>query len=244
MRLPVRHPTPPASPPPSRLSSRNLLMEIGGIRDVMRMSRYAFRPPANNDLRGLNVILIPGWQAPEASMEPIRRYLKRLGANAQHWGLGTNRGQPEMDRDLLLDRIEQMRSDMTGPLVLLGWSLGGVIAREIAREAPELIERVITFGTPVIGGPSYTAAAGAFGDAECERITELSQQLDAEQPIEVPLSLIFTRRDGVVSWPACIDRNSPDVTHFEVGSTHLSMGIDPDVWQIIASEMALCHSDA
>ena len=64
----------------------------------------------------------------------------------------------------------------------------------------------------------------------------------ARDPIQVPISAIFTRRDGIVEWSACIDRNSNQVTHFEVGSTHLSMGFDPDVWRIVASEIGLAKT--
>ena len=97
---------------------------------------------------------------------------------------------------------------------LVGWSLGGVIAREVARQHPDAVRRVITYGTPV------------------------ARRLDARTPLRVPLTVVFSRRDGIVPWPACIDRSSTCVEHVEVSSTHLGMGIDPDVWELVAHRLA------
>jgi hypothetical protein len=64
------------------------------------------------------------------------------------------------------------------------------------------------------------------------------EELDVASPISVPITAIFTRRDGIVSWRACIDRTSPEVRHVEVFSTHIRMGFDPDVWRVIAERLA------
>jgi dienelactone hydrolase len=128
------------------------------------------------------------------------------------------------------------------PVDLVGWSLGGTIARETARLVPQAVGQVVTYGTPVVGGPTHTLGASAYGRAECERISALIRQLDAESPIAVPMTAIFTRRDSVVSWGACIDHSSPVVHHVEVGSTHFSMGIDPDVWRVVAERLAASPS--
>jgi hypothetical protein len=122
-------------------------------------------------------------------------------------------------------------------MALVGWSLGGVVAREVARAIPERVSCVVTFGSPVVGGPTHTIAAATYGDAECRRVTELGRQLDADDPIGVPITAIFTRRDRVVDWRACVDHASPRVTHVEVGSTHMSLGIDPDVWWAVAEAL-------
>jgi hypothetical protein len=183
------------------------------------------------------VVDVPGWQAPEASGAPLRAYLRRLGYDARGWGLGTNLGDPEKDRDRLAERVLRW-ADEHGPVSLVGWSLGGVIAREVAREHPDAVRRVITYGTPVVGGPSFTVVASSYGEEECRRITELSAAHDRANPIRVPVTAIFTRRDGIVAWQACLDRTTPDVEHVEVGSTHLGLGIDPDVWAVVVDRLA------
>jgi surfactin synthase thioesterase subunit len=184
------------------------------------------------------VIDIPGWKAPEASMAPLRAYLRLVGHDAHGWGLGVNTGAPERDSEILAEKVAALHQQTGRKVALVGWSLGGVIARETARSLPQAVSRVITYGTPAIGGPTYTLGARAFGRAESERIRQMIIELDRENPIQVPITAIFTRRDRVVSWPACIDRTSPDVEHVEVRSTHAGMGLDPNVWQIVATRLA------
>ena len=98
---------------------------------------------------------------------------------------------------------------------------------------------MITYGTPVIGGPTFTVGANKYGKEECQRIASLIDELDRDMPIAVPITAIFTRNDGTVSWPACIDRVSKRVTHIEVKSSHGSMGVDPDVWRIVGEKLRL-----
>lgn len=98
-------------------------------------------------------------------------------------------------------------------MALVGWSMGGVLSRETARRRPDLVAQVITFGTPVLGGHAFA-------------------------PIRVPITAMWSRRDGVVSPRACIDDFSPNVVNVEVSSTHLGMGIDPDVWLEVARRLA------
>lgn len=187
---------------------------------------------------GAPVIDVPGWKAPEASMAPLRTYLRRVGHDARGWGRGVNEGDPERDAVLLAESVASLHEDTGRRVALVGWSLGGVIAREVARVVPDAVSRVVTYGTPVVGGPTFTLGARSYGRKECERISSLIAELDRTNPIRVPITAIFTRRDTVVSWPACVDRVSPDVRHVEVTSTHLGMGLDPRVWEAVATALA------
>ena len=109
---------------------------------------------------------------------------------------------------------------------------GGVLAREVARTRPTLVRRVVTYGTPAVGGPTYTAGAATWGEEACARAAELTEQWDRDTPISVPVTALFSRRDGVV------DRTSRAVENVEVGSRHLGMGTDPDVWSVVADRLA------
>ena len=126
-------------------------------------------------------------------------------------------------------------------VVLVGWSIGGVLAREAAREQPDPVSRVVTFGTPVVGGPSYTALADRYTDERLAQIRALIEERE-QQPIRVPTTAMWSRNDGVVNPVACIDRRSPDVEHVEVGSSHVGMGFDPDVWRTVADRVARASS--
>jgi pimeloyl-ACP methyl ester carboxylesterase len=205
---------------------------LGGLRHL---------PHALAASRGRNqpVLLLPGFNAGDASLWMLRGFLLRLGWGARGWGLGVNRGDvrallPKVIE--LADGIAQRRGQRVR---LVGWSLGGLLAREVARDRPDLVAQVITMGTPVVGGPKYTALARLFRrlghdldaiEAECaER---------ARRPIEAPIVAIYSRRDRMVAWQACIDHASLLVEHVEVASTHAGLGLDLRVWLIVADRLA------
>lgn len=221
----------PAGPPPRFLGLGEITAPAQLARLIVRTPSLLTQPRGG----GQPVIDLPGWKAPEASNVLMRSWLRRLGYDARPWGLGTNQGNVERDAELLIQRL---RTSGGAPVALIGWSLGGTIAREVARAVPERVSRVITYGSPVVGGPTHTLGATAYGAEECARVEALVQQLDVDDPVRVPITALYTKRDGVVDWRACVDRYSPDVTHVEVGSTHLGLGIDPDVWITIARDLA------
>ena len=169
------------------------------------------------------VVDVPGWRAPELSGLPLRRYLTWLGYDARGWGFGTNTGNPARDAKRLAEAVAALAEESGRPVSLVGWSLGGVISREVARARPDLVRRVVTYGTPVVGGQNRVTA-----------------RLHASRPITVPLTVMYSRRDGIVPWRACLDRHSPDVEHVEVRSSHIGMGVDPDVWGVVAARLAGC----
>jgi pimeloyl-ACP methyl ester carboxylesterase len=229
---------PPPAPAPSGPPRRGLRGEWRVGLEVARLvaaTPMLRRAPKGE---GAPVVLVPGWRAPPASMIPLRNYLRFLGHDARDWELGVNGGRPERDAPRLAEQVERIVSGGGGPVTLVGWSLGGTIARETARRAPATVAQVITYGTPVVGGPTHTIGARSYGPEESARISALIEELDAASPIPVPITAIYTRRDGIVSWRACIDRTSPEVRHVEVSSTHISMGFDPDVWRVIADRLA------
>jgi len=235
----VTYPTPPTAPDPSPMGFPDLSVEWRLVRETVRLGWSLPRLVRAPRGHGEPVLLIPGFQAPEVSMQPLRRLLRVRGYDAQHWGLGVNRGNVEGYVEQLAPRLRQLaHSHDSERVALVGWSLGGVVARELARENPTLVSSVVTYGSPVVGGPIYTAAARAYPDAERERIRTMVNERDRSQPIRTPVAAIFSRGDTIVSWPACIDRNNPGVTHFEVRSTHFSMGLDPSVWRVVLDQLA------
>jgi dienelactone hydrolase len=111
------------------------------------------------------------------------------------------------------------------PVTLVGWSLGGYIARETARDHPEAVAKVVTLGTPVYGGPRYSAVADYYQRQgfDLDEIEHITIERYSE-PIRVPVLAIYSRNDGIVNWKACIDHWSPRVEHVEVTASHLGMG--------------------
>lgn len=215
-----------------------LVGEVGTALQPWRLalkSRALLSAPRGN---GRIAVAVPGWKAPEVTTAPLRGYLRSLGHDARSWGFGVNQGDVEAKRDEMIAKVRTLHACTGRPVNLLGWSLGGVVAREVARSAPEAVHRLVIYGSPVVGGPTHTAGVGAYAADEVVRIRELQAHLDTTDPITTPITAIFSRNDSVVDWRACIDRFSRDVTMVEVGSTHVGLGIDPDVWLTVAEALA------
>lgn len=131
-----------------------------------------------------------------------------------------------------VNNARKLSNKLGKPLVLLGWSLGGFIAREVARALPEHVSQVITFGSPVVGGPKYTAVAWRFRrfGVDVDWIANEIIKLD-KTPISQPITSIYSKKDGIVNWTASIDSVNPHVKHIEVSSCHLGMGFSFEVWR-------------
>ncbi|MGB5694827.1 MAG: alpha/beta fold hydrolase [Polyangiales bacterium] len=185
------------------------------------------------------VAVFPGFAAGDLSTFVLRRYLQSAGYRVHRWRLGVNRGNVPALVPKLVSRIESLVERYQEPVALVGWSLGGVLAREVARERPELVKRVVTLGSPVVGGPKYTRSAGFY-----ERV--LKQDLDAIErtveernqiPIRVPITAIYSRRDAIVQWWACIDDYNAHCCHIEVDASHLALGFDPKILRLVRSAL-------
>jgi pimeloyl-ACP methyl ester carboxylesterase len=138
-----------------------------------------------------------------------------------------------------VERLDALAREEGGPIGLIGWSLGGTLAREAARERPGAAHRVITLGSPVVGGPKYTAVAGAYRRRGID-LDAIEAEVAARNriPLETPVTAVYSRRDRVVAWRACIDDHAPNVEHVEVETTHLGLGFSPEVFEIIALRLA------
>ncbi|MDX1670230.1 MAG: thioesterase domain-containing protein, partial [Limnobacter sp.] len=136
--------------------------------------------------------------------------------------------------DRLIEKLEALGQRSEKPIALIGWSLGGYMAREAARELPQLVSQVITLGTPVIGGPKYTLAAPAFIKRKCD-LDWIEQSIASreERPIEVPVTALVSPSDGIVGYNAALDHHSPKVQHINMDVSHLAFPYSPAAWRVI-----------
>jgi len=185
------------------------------------------------------LLLCPGWQALDLSMLPLQRFLTQLGYDARSWGIGRNDGNVSELIPRLADRAAEEAARADGPVVLLGWNLGGYIAREAARELPEAVRRVITLGSPVVGGPKYTRMA-PFYRLQGEDLDAIEEEVERRglKPLAVPVHALYSRLDGIVSWEACVDHREALTENVEVRTTHFGFGVSPDVYRIVADRLA------
>lgn len=185
------------------------------------------------------VLVLPGMGVGDLSTLSLRRYLRALGHDARGWGLGRHRPDAARTLSRLLPRLEELAATARRPVALVGWSLGGVVARELARLRPDLVRRVITLGAPVVGGVRHTAIAGLFRLQGWD-LDEVARRVEAASavPIRVPVTAIWSRRDGIVAWQACVDSRTPGAENLEASSCHWGLGLDPEVLLAVAERLA------
>ncbi len=189
---------------------------------------------------GRPVMLLPGYMAGEMSMQPLAAFLRILGYRVYQWGIGQNRGDVYRAMNDVGERVEALCEEKGEKLTLVGWSLGGVISREIAREFPDSVREIITLGSPIIGGPKYTTVGSLYAlqfGVDLDAFEEEVHDRNLEG-LPLPATSIYSRSDGIVDWRACIDPYNDHTRHIEVESTHFGLGVNPKVWRTVAETLA------
>lgn len=135
-------------------------------------------------------------------------------------------------------QVQERSEQLASPVVLIGWSLGGFLARECARELSDEVAQVITFGAPIIGGPKYSRAASAF-KAKGQDLDWIERSIEKRnnKAIEQPITSIYSKSDGIVAAAAAIDTASPNVENIEVNAAHLGMGFNRKIWKLIKQSL-------
>lgn len=181
------------------------------------------------------ILFIPGFATDDLVTLPFRTYLNHLGYNSTGWGLGINHGNVPKLLPKVYKLVRDTYKKRGEKLILIGWSLGGYLAREAARNYPELVRMVITLGSPVIGGPKYTAVRQIF-QWNGTNIDKLEDEIDSryEIPIDVPIFAFYSKYDNIVSWQACIDCYSPKIRHIPLSTTHIGFMFSEDSYSHVA----------
>jgi pimeloyl-ACP methyl ester carboxylesterase len=221
--------------PPSKL----LLASEGGRALLEYYATLATLPILRSAPRGdgHSVLIFPGLAASDASTLTLREFIRAQGYNAHEWGLGLNLGPREGVLDACLHRVKKLRTESGGKVSLIGWSLGGIYAREMAKLAAEDVRCVITLGTPFTGSPKATNAWRVYELASGERIDTMDDR-QFESPPPVPTTSIFSRTDGVVAWQCSLERETSRVENIEVEASHIGLGAHPAVIYAIADRLA------
>jgi pimeloyl-ACP methyl ester carboxylesterase len=227
-QIPIRRDVESAAPP------LKLLMREAGSFAYTRI-RATLAPPVAIPRMGdgRDVIVFPGFMASDSTTARLRRSLAAAGFRTHGWGLGRNRG---VKADTLNRVADQMNSlQLQGPATLIGWSLGGLVAREFAKAFPDRVARVITLGSPFSGSPRANNAWRAYELIAGHKVD--APPIDtvlAEKP-PVPTFAFWSAGDGVVSAASARGGYGERDHHVELDCTHMSFVADPAAIRAIAA---------
>jgi pimeloyl-ACP methyl ester carboxylesterase len=176
---------------------------------------------------GHRVLVFPGLAANDVTTLPMRTFLRDRGYRAEPWKQGLNLGPREGVLEACRDRLRELHELDRRPVSLVGWSLGGVYAREIAKEMPECVRCVITLGSPFSGPPQATNAWWLFERVSGHPEPDAAMLATLRQPPPVPTTSIYSRSDGIVAWRASLNPASALAENVEVVASHIGLGLNP-----------------
>lgn len=199
------------------------------------------------------VLLVPGFLSGDFALAPMAEELRRRGHWTSRSGIAPNLGCTRELADAVERRLEQTAERTGHRVAVVGWSRGGTLGKIATVRRPDLVASLVTLGTPntdplavnatlaaqlqVITRLSALGVPGLLGDdclsGECAQ--EVRGWLELDVPAGIPYTSVFSLDDGVIDWRACLD---PQAQHVEVGATHMSMGADPEVIDVVAGLLA------
>ncbi len=222
-------------------SARLLALEA---RAVAELPLFVLR---TRSLRGLPrgdghpVIIIPGFGADDLASIPLRHVLTRLGYSAYGWGQGRNLGMRPRTKVALAQMLKRLSAQHDARITLVGWSLGGIFAREMARHQPELVRRVFTLGSPFTGSPDANNMQMLFRLANRGKPVRNDREgfERRRRAPPVPCVAIHSKTDGMVAWRCSVEEPSPSTENIEVRGSHFGLLFNYEVLRALAERLPL-----
>ncbi len=190
---------------------------------------------------GHPVLVFPGFTTGDQSTEPLRRLLRDLDYRTYGWGLGVNIGPTQRILDGIFQRLEDAHGRLGQPVSIIGWSLGGIYARELARARPDLVRQVITLGSPIQMIEQDRSSASRIWESMSKYHAQgfRRTEREADRPLlTVPTTSIYSRTDGVVNWKACLIRRTGRSENIRVYGSHCGLGFNTAAIYAISDRLA------
>jgi pimeloyl-ACP methyl ester carboxylesterase len=189
---------------------------------------------------GHPVLVLPGLLAGDNSTWALRRILRDVGYRVHGWGLGRNLGPTATTVTGLQNRLLDLQSRYDSAVSVIGWSLGGIYARTLARDTPAAVRQVITLGSPIrLADERQSSARRAFNRYGHLHVVRRELPLESDvDALPVPATSIYSRYDGIVAWQACLDLPSARAENIAVAASHLGFGHHPAVIWAVADRLA------
>ena len=189
---------------------------------------------------GHPVLVLPGLIASDVSTRPLRSFLENRGYAVTGWRQGRNLGLRQGVQQAMVDLVRELADTHRRRISMVGWSLGGLYARQLAKMMPDRVRSVITLGSPFASHPRATNAWRVYEMASGRRADEVDPQFGGslDEPPPVPTTAIFSRTDGICAWQGCQEKTAARTESIEVESSHCGMGHHPAVVYAVADRLA------
>lgn len=191
---------------------------------------------------GHPVLVLPGFMASDHSTRPMRKLFNDLGYKSYGWGLGRNVKFNEKREQEMSELVERIYEENGQKLSIVGWSLGGVFARELAKMHPDIIRIVVSLGSPISNNRRHSAPSRLFEAINGKQTQPEAEgrYRDLESAPPVPTTSILTKTDGVVSWRGSVQapEKGADTENIVVPASHVGLGVNPLVMVAVADRLA------
>jgi hypothetical protein len=189
---------------------------------------------------GHPVLVLPGLMAGDDSTIPLRKFLESRGYAVRGWGLGLNRGLRNGVQDGMLELVRTFSDAHGRKISIVGWSLGGIYARELAKMLPDRVRSVITLGSPFAGSPQSTNAWRVYELASGQSAEAANEGFGGrvEEAPPVPTTAIYSRTDGICAWQGCVEKTSAQAESIEVDGSHCGLAVNPAVVFAVADRLS------
>jgi len=203
---------------------------------VLALSRRLLKRMPRGD--GHGVMVLPGFLGDDGYNGPLRRYLDGLGYHSSGWNLGRNLGPRGDLLERAVEEISGLADASGGAVTLIGHSLGGIYARELAKEIPQLVRQVISLGSPFgEGRDSGSYPRRLFSMLNPDEEITIDQHVLVDPP-PVPTTAVYSRADGVVNWRTAFQRGEHQLAqNIEVWGSHCGLTLNPVVWFLLAERL-------
>jgi pimeloyl-ACP methyl ester carboxylesterase len=231
-----------------RLRPPSLILMLAEVRALLEfnasllLSPLLMRAPRGD---GHPVLALPGFLASDLSMAPMRRYLKQLGYDTYAWKMGRNLGGIASRRNALKSLLNDIHTSTGRKVSIVGWSLGGIYARDLALQLPDMVRSVTTLGSPFANDVRATNATRlyeALSGETVEHNSELTKAIAGDLP--VPATSIYSRTDGIVNWRTSLLRPSDTAENIEVHlASHIGLGVNAAALWAVADRLAQAEGE-
>ncbi len=227
--------------PPSPLLALTELPRALAERASLPLAAPFLRMAPRGD--GHPVLVLPGFTTTDRSTAVLRHYLARLGYDVHAWELGRNLGPRAIGREgeKLNARLEDIHAATGRTISLIGWSLGGIFARQLSWRRPDLIRQIVTLGSPFAGDPRSTNVWRLYELMSGQRMKDPETKSQLHESLRVPpvpSTAIYSKYDGIVAWQSCIEPESDTTDNIEVPGSHCGLCVNPVVLYAVADRLA------